>query len=182
MNAPENASTTTTPVAPSSPLRGKRQTQIVICGLLWTVIFYLLISHFVLMAVEIKGTSMSPTLLDGDRYILFRCPYLWRAPRLGEIVVIKDPQDEDLSIKRIVGLPNDLVEIRKDGVYVNNRKLSEPYLTSFAAQISGIHPQKAIHLGPRQYFVLGDNRFRSADSRTYGPVRRDSILGLISKS
>ena len=47
---------------------------------------------------------MSPTLLDGERYILFRCPYLWRTPRKGEIVVIKDPQDQDLSIKRIVAL------------------------------------------------------------------------------
>jgi signal peptidase I len=162
--------------------RNKLQTQLLICGALWVVIFYLLISHFVLMGVEIKGTSMSPTLLDGDRYILFRCPYLWRSPRVGEIVVIKDPQDLDLSIKRIVGLPNDLVEIRRDGVYVNNAKLPEPYLTSFAAHASGWQPVKPIHLGPQDYFVLGDNRTRSADSRIYGPVPRKSILGLISKS
>jgi signal peptidase I len=181
MNAPDNASITPPDIRPAFS-RGKRQTKVLVCAALWSVIFYLFISHFVLMAVEIKGTSMSPTLLDGDRYILFRCPYLWRAPRVGEIVVIKDPQDQDLSIKRIVGLPNDLIEIRKDGVYVNKRKLSEPYLTSLAALSSGIQPVKPIHLGPHQYFVLGDNRFRSADSRIYGPVQRDSILGLISKS
>ena len=177
------APATTPPAEGQSPFsRRKLQTKILICGALWAVIFYLLISHFVLMGVEIKGTSMSPTLLDGDRYILFRCPYLWRAPRAGEIVVIKDPQDLGLSIKRIVGLPNDLIEIRKDGVYVNNAKLHEPYLTSFAAYASGWRPVKPIHLGPQDYFVLGDNRNRSADSRIYGPVPRKYILGLISKS
>jgi len=174
----------TTPPLEGRPAfsRGKLQTQILICGALWAVIFYLLISHFVLMGVEIKGTSMSPTLLDGDRYILFRCPYIWRAPRAGEIVVIRDPQDLGLSIKRVIGLPNDLIEIRKDGVYVNNLKLREPYLTSFAAYASGWRPVKPIHLGPQDYFVLGDNRNRSADSRIYGPVPRKAILGLISKS
>ena len=183
MNAPDNSSTTPPTVGqPAKRLKKKSQIKLVICGALWTVIFYLLISHFVLMAVEIKGTSMSPTLLDGERYILYRAPYLWRGPRTGEIVVIKDPQDLDLSIKRIVGLPNDLVEIRKDGVYVNNVKLREPYLTSFAAYASGREPIKPIHLGPEDYFVLGDNRNRSADSRIYGPVPRRFILGLISKS
>jgi signal peptidase I len=183
MNALNNSSTT--PPTTGQPAGGpgrKRQFQLLVCALLYTVIFYLLISHFVLMAVEIKGTSMSPTLLDGERYILFRCPYLWRAPRTGEIVVIKDPQDQDLSIKRIVGLPNDLVEIRKDGVYVNKVKLSEPYLTSLAAYASGWEPVKPLRLGPQDYFVLGDNRRRSADSRIYGPVPRKFILGLISKS
>lgn len=182
MNAPHKPSTTASPKGQTAFSRSKLQTQILICGALWAVIFYLLISHFVLMGVEIKGTSMSPTLLDGDRYILFRCPYLWRSPRVGEIVVIKDPQDLGLSIKRVIGLPNDLIEIRKDGVYVNNAKLREPYLTSFAAHASGWQPVKPIRLGPQQYFVLGDNRTRSADSRIYGPVPRKFILGLISKS
>ena len=183
MNAPDNSSVTPPAVGQPASRPGKtRQIQLLVCAALYTIIFYLLISHFVLMGVEIKGTSMSPTLLDGERYILFRCPYLWRAPRAGEIVVIKDPQDMDLSIKRIVGLPNDLVEIRKDGVFVNNVKLPEPYLTSFAAYASGFEPVKPTRLGPHDYFVLGDNRNRSADSRIYGPVPRKFILGLISKS
>jgi signal peptidase I len=182
MNAPLAPSNTPPPEGQPAFSRRKLQTQLLICGALWAVIFYLLISHFVLMGVEITGTSMSPTLLDGDRYILFRCPYLWRSPRVGEIVVIKDPQDLDLSIKRIIGLPNDLIEIRKDGVYVNKVKLPEPYLTSAAAYAFGGQPVKPIRLGPQDYFVLGDNRKRSADSRIYGPVPRKFILGLISKS
>ncbi len=185
MNALENkmpAPLEETQQQPRGFLRENRQFRLIICILLWSVISYLLLSHFVLMAVEIKGTSMTPTLLDGQRYILFRCPYLWREPRQGEIVVIKDPQDHDLSVKRIVALPNDLVEIRTNGVYVNNAKLSEPYLTSIASRASGSEPVKAMRLGPDGYFVLGDNRSRSADSRLYGPVPRKFILGLITKS
>jgi signal peptidase I len=183
MNATDGSSTTPPKAGRRFSFSGdKQQTKLLICGALWSIVFYLLISHFVVMGVEVQGTSMSPTLLDGDRYILYRCPYLWRTPRVGEIVVIKDPQDEGLSVKRIVGVPNDLIEIRKDGVYVNNAKLPEPYLTSYAAFASGNERVKPIHLGPHDYFVLGDNRNRSADSRVYGPVPRKFILGLISKT
>jgi signal peptidase I len=162
--------------------RETRQVQLIVCIVLWSVISYLLISRFLLMSVEIQGVSMSPTLLNGQRYILYRCPYLWRAPRHGEIVVIKDPQDQDLSIKRIIAAPNDVVEVKADGVYVNNTRLSEPYLTSFASRALALSPVKPTRLGPNDYFLLGDNRGRSADSRIYGPVPRSYILGLISKS
>ena len=186
MNAPDNimpAPQGETLPQPRGFFRENRQFRLIICILLWSVISYLLLSHFVLMAVEIKGTSMAPALLDGQRYILFRCPYLWREPRRGEIVVIEDPQDHGLSVKRIVAGPGDIVEIRPEkGVYVNYTKLSEPYLTSLALRASGSEPFKAMRLGPDDYFVLGDNRSWSADSRLYGPVPRKFILGLITKS
>ena len=67
-------------------------------------------------------------------------------------------------------------------MYVNNGKLPEPYLASFAALASGDYRVKPTRLGPDNYYVLGDNRPRSADSRTYGPVSRKAILGLIEKS
>lgn len=169
-------------VLKAAPVPQYRQVRLLIFVVLLSLLSYFLISHFIMMTVQIKGISMSPTLLDGDRYILFRCPYLWRAPRQGEIVVIRDPEDQGLSIKRIVALPNDMVEIRGDGVYVNGNKLAEPYLASFAAFATGDFRVRPTRLGPDDYFVLGDNRPRSADSRTYGPVLRKAILGLISKS
>ena len=159
-----------------------RQSYVVLCILLWSAISYLLISHFVIMAVQIKGASMSPTLLDGQRYMLYRCPYLWRTPRQGEIVVIRDPQDHDLSIKRIIALPNQVIEIRRDGIYVDHAKLSEPYLTRSATFASGHKIIKPTLLGPGDFFVLGDNRDYSADSRIYGPVPRNFVLGLIRKT
>lgn len=178
------------PVSPPTVRRFKllhyatdyRQSSLVLCIILWSILSYVFISNYVVMAVEVKGISMSPTLLDGQRYLLFRCPLLWRTPHKGEIVVIEDPQDHGLSVKRIVALPNEWIEVRRDGVYVNDCKLSESYLTTFAAFASGERPVRRTHLGHEDYFVLGDNREVSADSRIYGPVPRKYILGLLSKS
>jgi signal peptidase I len=107
---------------------------------------------------------------------------LWRTPRKGEIVVIRDPEDHDLSIKRVIALPNQLIEIRRDGVYVDRAKLNEPYLTDDAVWASSNKRIKETRLGPKEYYVMGDNRDRSADSRIYGPVPRNFILGVIHKS
>jgi signal peptidase I len=159
-----------------------RQFRLLIFVVLLSASSYFLFSHYVLMSVEITGTSMSPTLFSGERYILFRCPYLWRVPRQGEIVVIKDPEDHGLSIKRIIATPNDIIEIRHDGVFVNHIKLPEPYLASFASFETCAAPVKPVRLGRDDYYVLGDNRGLSADSRSYGPVPRKDILGLIAKS
>jgi signal peptidase I len=159
----------------------ERKSYIAVCILLWSAIAYLFFSHFIMMAVEIKGSSMFPTLKDGQRYLLLRCPYLWRSPKQGEIVVIRDPEDHNLSIKRLVGMPGDLFQIKNDGVYLNGTKYEEPYLTTEAILASGHKLVKPRKLGPKEYFVMGDNRDWSADSRTYGPVPRDFILGTISK-
>lgn len=165
-----------------NPEPERRHFYIGLCILLWSILAYLFISHFLLMSVEIKGASMSPTLMDGQHYILFRYPYLVRTPKGGEIVVIRDPEDHQLSIKRIIAGPNQTIEIRRDGVYVDERKLDEPYLTAEASWASGHKLIKATKLGPKQFYVLGDNRDRSADSRIYGPVPKNFILGLIHKS
>jgi signal peptidase I len=166
----------------SSARRTSRQLTILVFMLVLCAASYFLISRYVLMSVQISGISMSPTLFNGERYILLRFPYLWRNPRQGEIVVIRDPEDHGLSIKRIIARPNDVIEIRRDGVYINHAKLAEPYLASFASFATCAVPVRPTRLGPDDYFVLGDNRGFSADSRSYGPVPRKDILGLISKS
>ena len=159
----------------------RRQLRLLLFVLVWSGISYFLITHFLLMGVEIKGASMSPTLRDGERYLLYRCTYLLRPPRKGDIVVIEDPEDHGLSVKRIVGLPDELVELRTDGLYINNEKTSEPYLLSKYTLRPHYHPTEAVRLASDQYFVMGDNRNRSADSRVYGPVARNQILGVIEK-
>ncbi len=185
MNALQPTPIASEPVAPqpASPARSRarRQLKLLLFVLVWSGLSYFFITHFVLMAVEIKGASMSPTLRDGERYLLYRCTYLLRPPRQGEIVVLEDPEDHGLSIKRIVGLPDELVELRTDGLYINNTKVSEPYLLSKYTLRPHYHPSEAIRLSKDQYFVLGDNRNRSADSRSYGPVSRHQILGVIDK-
>ncbi len=160
---------------------GLRQARLLGCVVIFSLLTYLLLSHFVLMAVEVQGASMSPTLIDGQRYLLYRWTYLVRPPRKGEIVVIKDPEDHGLSVKRIVGLPDELVEMRTDGLYVNGAKIPEPYLVSKYTLAPHNQPTKPLRLPKDGYFVLGDNRYRSADSRIYGAVPRGNILGLIDK-
>ncbi len=158
-----------------------RKSRIVLCVVLWSIISYLIISNFFLMAVEIKGASMSPTLLDGEKHLLYRFQYLYRSPKKGEIVVIRDPEDHGLSIKRIIALPHELMEIRRDGIYINGGKLPEPYLTQQSLAASGHKLIKPTLLGANEFYVMGDNRDYSADSRIYGPVPRRFVLGHITE-
>ncbi len=91
--------------------RESRLSYIALCLALWSILSYLLITHFIVMSVEIKGISMVPTLRDGQHFVLYRFPYLLRSPHSGEIVVIRDPEDNDLSIKRIIAMPHDKISI-----------------------------------------------------------------------
>lgn len=140
---------------------------------------YLFFSRMIVTAVEVKGISMAPTLRAGDRCILNRFAYLTREPQRGEMVVIKDPETGDLIVKRIVGLPCETVIMRNDAAYVNGRRIFEPYASRFVH--NDVSPLGKATVVPRgYYFVLGDNRNRSVDSRTFGPVTRQSILGVLA--
>ena len=140
---------------------------------------YLFFSRLVVTAVEVKGASMSPTLSAGDRLLLNRFAYLHREPQRGELVVLKDPETGDLIVKRIVGMPCETVLMQNDSTYVNGHRLSEPYTaTSYRPLFSS--PGKATTIPRDHYFVMGDNRTRSLDSRVFGSVPRNSILGVIS--
>lgn len=141
---------------------------------------YLLVSHFFLQSVSVVGISMVPTLRDTQRYLLNRWVFHVRAPRVTDIVVLRDPMDNGFSVKRVVALPGDQVLLKDGDVYVNGQKLSEPYLvrgtpTFMSAPLN----QVSFRCGEQQYFVMGDNRTRSIDSRAYGPVPRGNILGLV---
>jgi signal peptidase I len=142
---------------------------------------YLLASRFVVTAVVIQGRSMSPTLKDGDRYYLNRWRYLFLPPQRGEVVVIKDPGHNDFAVKRIVARPYDWLNLKDGRIYVNGKRLNEPYLQKDTRTDTPDLGEKWIQLGRDQYYVLGDNRSNSEDSRYYGLVLRKNILGLIVK-
>jgi len=156
-----------------------RKSYIAVCITLWSILSYLTITHYIVMAVEIQGASMSPTLLDGDKFLLNRFEYLYRPPHRGEIIVLRDPEDHGLSIKRIIGMPGEAFEIRREGIFINGEKFEEPYLSpeSRKATSHKLIPRKV--LGENEFYVLGDNRDFSADSRVYGPLPVNAVLGHI---
>jgi signal peptidase I len=143
-----------------------------------TAVYYV-VSRFVVTGVIIQGTSMLPTMHDGDRYLLNRWTYRYQQPARGDMVVIKDPGHSDFAVKRIVGLPLDSVQIKGGQVYLNGRQFSEPYLNKDTQTFTPDAKENWLIIGKERYFVLGDNRGVSEDSRYYGPIRRDQIIGVI---
>jgi len=141
---------------------------------------YLLISHYLVESVKIQGLSMSPTLADSQTYLLNRWIFHFRSPRSSEIVVIRDPVDGSLSVKRVIGIAGDTVRVKDGALFLNGKPLREPYLPQGTPTFPrpGIHEQ-SFKCGDDQYFVLGDNRNLSLDSRVYGPISRQRILGLV---
>jgi signal peptidase I len=142
---------------------------------------YYMFSRFCISTVQVSGRSMTPTLYDGDRYVLNRLSFLYREPQISEIVVLRDPGHSDYAVKRIIAGPGDAIFFDHGKVIVNGKELQESYLAPFCqTQVPPSHPKQFV-LGKDQYFVLGDNRSGSEDSRYYGPIKKDHIVGPIWK-
>ncbi len=160
--------------------RETRQSYAYTCIALWSLCFYLIITNFVGGTIEVDGDSMLPTLHHGETYMLNRWSYHFRPPRRGELVVIRDPGYSDLAIKRVVAIGGERVEIHDAVVFIDGRRLEESYL----APKMQTFPAKGTAFSytiPRNYFfVLGDNRGNSLDSRYYGPLHRQQIIGVVS--
>ena len=135
-------------------------------------IFGLAVQRFLVGVVVVHGESMAPNFSDGQICFVRKSP---GGLARGDVVIACDAQG--LSIKRVVGLPNECVVFRCGRVFVNGRALAEPYLQ----EQTRTYPvfQTRFTLGPHQYFVLGDNRSHSEDSRVYGQVKAESILGRV---
>ncbi len=130
---------------------------------------------FVIQPVKVEGTSMQPRLVDQERIFVNRFIYRFESIHRGDIVVFWYPRDTNKSfIKRVVAVAGDVVEIRKGSVYVNGAEVQEPYLKSEFRDYESF--AKTV-VPPDQYFVLGDHRNSSNDSRNWGFVPRDLIYG-----
>lgn len=128
---------------------------------------------FIFHPFYIPSGSMEPTLLPQDRVIVNKFIYRFQEPKRGDIIVFLPPNDNRDYIKRIIGLPGETIEIKKGMVYINNRALSEPYKTK-APDPSSFGPFK---IPNSNYFVMGDNRPNSSDSRVFGPLKKERIIG-----
>ncbi len=146
-----------------------------------SVLGYYLVSRFIATTVIVKGRSMTPTLQDGDRFILNRLSYFRRPPHRGEVVVVKDPGHNDYAVKRVIGVPGESILFKHGDVLVNGKPLPEPYLAAGTETYLPDSAEKLIITGKDQYLVLGDNRANSEDSRFYGALHRNQIVGSISR-
>ena len=152
-------------------------TVIVTMGLL----SFLLISHFLFQSIQVMGPSMYPTLQDTNFYWVNRIAYEKKDPRPGDIVAIRDPSGSGYDVKRIIAVPTESVYISHGKVYINGKLLHEMYLPpkepTFAYDLES--EDEFFCLGSDQFFVMGDNRGNSCDSRSFGPISRGAILGRI---
>jgi len=130
---------------------------------------------FVVQPVKVEGTSMQPQLSDQDRIFVNRFIYRFSDIERGDVVVFWYPRDRSKSfIKRVLGIPGDKLEIRRGKVLVNGLEIPEPYLKS---DFRDYRSFGKVEVPPGQYFVLGDHRNSSNDSRSWGFVDRRLIYG-----
>jgi signal peptidase I len=130
---------------------------------------------FVVQPVKVEGTSMQPRLVDQERIFVNRFIYRFADIHRGDIVVFWYPRDTSKSfIKRVLAVPGDEVEIRYGSVFVNGEKVSEPYLKP---EFRDHDSYRKVVVPDGKYFVLGDHRNSSNDSRNWGFVPRDLIYG-----
>ena len=184
---PGAAGPASTPAAP--PARRRRPKSNWAVGLEWTVLVVsalliaLLIKTFLFQAFYIPSDSMVPTLKTHDRVIVNKLSYKLHPVHRGDIIVFKAPPGVDPSVKdlvkRVIGLPGETIEGRPDGhVYVNGKQLNEPYLPKGQG---GGPDFKPITVPPNSYWVMGDNRPNSNDSRFFPDhfIKKKDIVGRV---
>jgi signal peptidase I len=141
-----------------------------------TILMFLVI-RFAVQNFRVDGMSMEPTLHDGEFILVNKAAYLFNPPQRGDVIVFEYPRDTQVDyIKRIIAIPGDTISVVGTKVTVDGVTLNEPYVN----QADNSNPFGNIinrHVPPGDYFVMGDNRGNSSDSRDWGFVPRQDIIG-----
>lgn len=158
-----------------------------VMDILETIVFvgslFIVVYLFVLQPNLVKGASMEPTFLTGDYILTSKITYKFRAVQRGDIVVFESPKNKDIDyIKRIIGLSGDTILIKNSEVFVNGNLITEPYIaakTNLWGDGGYVKDGIPLQIPPNQVFVMGDNRPRSSDSREFGYIPIDNIIGVV---
>lgn len=137
-----------------------------------------ILSHFVIVNARVPSGSMISTINIGDHLIGFRLAYTFSNPKRGDIVMFDAPDvDNKIYIKRIIGLPGDKILIKDCKLYVNGVEQKESYVKNGWKMVKGTYGNDKEYVVPKgEYFMMGDNRDNSSDSRVWGSVKRKSII------
>lgn len=169
----DSAPATGRPLPPSR--RGTGSLRLWLRDLVFSALASILIITFLYQPVRVEGTSMLPSLEDRDRLFINKFVYHIKAINRGDIVVFRYPRDEEKSyIKRVIGLPGDRFRIIQGAVYINGLPISEPYVPE---EYRDDRSYAEITIPPDHYFMMGDHRLISQDSREFGPVARELVYG-----
>ena len=145
--------------------------------ILWTIVFALIIYGVISVTTQeyrIEQTSMYPTVEPGERLVISKVSYRLHEPERGDIITLHPPHNPDgiPYIKRIIGLPNETIEIKNGITYINDVLLEEPYVVEIRDEL-----YEAMVIPDGHYYVIGDNRPVSSDSRNWGTVPQENIIG-----
>lgn len=148
---------------------------------------FLIVYLFLMQPHQVNGQSMVPNFQDKEYLLTDKITYKRRTPDRGEVVVFHAPPRAGCPegagcdfVKRVIGLPGETIEVKNFSVFINGKKLSETYLPSDYKTLPGAFTSNGpVKIGPNQYFVLGDNRSHSSDSRVWGPVEINDIVGRV---
>ena len=143
------------------------------------VVFALVFTNFIIINAEVPSGSMRDTIWEGDRLFGFRLAYKFSEPKRGDIIIFKFPDDETQNyVKRVIGLPNDIVQIKNGRVYINGEELDEPYIKDYILDDGETYT----YIVPEDsYFMLGDNRNNSKDLRYWVNtfVKKEKIVAKV---
>ena len=137
------------------------------------VMIIILFKIFIFNFILVKGDSMNPKYKNNDFMFLNKIIYSFKPIRRGEVIVLKY-KNNDL-IKRIIALPNDKIKVENGKLYINNKEVKENYINSYTAS----YDFDEITLKDNEYFVMGDNRYNSYDSRNFGTITKNNIIGRV---
>jgi len=154
----------------------RRKTRLMIFIIFWGIIFALLTKTFVFSLEVVRGQSMHPAFQEGGFHIVNKFIYNFTEPEKGHVVIIRNTQlKKDQLIKRVIAVPGDVIGIKRGNVYLDGKLLDEPYVKG-----KTFPGMRSFKMKENTYFVMGDNREVSYDSRHFGFIEKNEIKGKLA--